>query len=48
MEKEKKNLEKELNSGTLAADALHKKSIRYGEINSQLEEKEFRWLELSE
>ncbi|MCX6220198.1 MAG: ABC-F family ATP-binding cassette domain-containing protein [Bacteroidia bacterium] len=48
LEKEKKNLEEELNSGMLVADALHKKSIRYGEINSQLEEKEFRWLELSE
>jgi len=48
LEKEKNELEDELNSGTLAADALHKKSIRYGEINSQLEEKELRWLELSE
>jgi len=48
MEKEKKNLEEELNSGILAADVLHKKSIRYGETNSQLEEKELRWLELSE
>lgn len=48
LEKEKKELEEELNSGTLAADALHKKSMRYSEITTLLEEKEFRWLELSE
>jgi ATP-binding cassette subfamily F protein uup len=48
LEKEKKVLEDELNSGRLAADALHKKSTRYSEIATLLEEKEFRWLELSE
>ncbi|MCK9413191.1 MAG: ABC-F family ATP-binding cassette domain-containing protein [Prolixibacteraceae bacterium] len=48
LEKEKKELEDELNSGTLAADALHKKSTRYSEITTLLEEKEFRWLELSD
>jgi len=48
LESEKKILEEELNSGALAAEELHKKSIRYGELTSQLEEKELRWLELSE
>jgi ATP-binding cassette subfamily F protein uup len=48
LEKEKKNLEEELNSGSLAAEALHKKSIQYSEITIKLEEKEFRWLELVE
>ena len=47
LEKEKKILEEDLNSGLLAADLLHKKSLRYGEVTSQLEEKEMRWLELS-
>lgn len=48
LEKEKKILEEELNSGLLAADELNKKSIRYGEISPLLEEKEMRWLEQAE
>jgi ATP-binding cassette subfamily F protein uup len=48
LEKEKKILEEDLNSGLLAADILHKKSLRYGELTAQLENKEMRWLELSE
>ncbi len=48
LEKEKMILEKELNSGSLASEELHKKSIRHGELTTQLEEKEFRWLELGE
>jgi ATP-binding cassette subfamily F protein uup len=48
LEKEKKILEEELNSGLLAAGELQKKSIRHGELSSQLEEKELRWLELSD
>ncbi len=48
LEKEKKFLEEELNSGSLGADELNKKSIRYGEITPLLEDKELRWLELSE
>jgi ATP-binding cassette subfamily F protein uup len=48
LEKEKKILEEEFNSGSLPADELHKKSLRYSEINPLLEEKEMRWLELSE
>ena len=48
LEKEKKTLEEEFNSGELAPDTLHKKSLRHGEITSELEDKEMRWLELGE
>jgi len=48
LESEKKTLEEELNSGTLPSDELHKKSMRYSTISNLLEEKEMRWLELSE
>ncbi len=48
LEKEKKILESELNSGELPTDELHTKSIRHGEITTSLENKEIRWLELSE
>jgi ATP-binding cassette subfamily F protein uup len=48
LEKEKKTLEEEMNSGALAAEELHKKSLRYGELTARLEEKELRWLELGE
>ncbi len=48
LETEKKSLESELNSGTLAIVELQKKSLRYSEITSILPEKEMRWLELSE
>jgi ABC transport system ATP-binding/permease protein len=47
-EKEKKFLEEEFNSGLLASEDLVKKSLRYNDLSSQLEEKEMRWLELSE
>jgi ATP-binding cassette subfamily F protein uup len=48
LEKEKSQIEALLSSGSTDADLLHKSSLRYGEIQSILEEKEFRWLELSE
>lgn len=48
LEKEKKTVEEELNSGSLTSEALQKKSLRYAEITGLLEEKEFRWLDLSE
>ncbi len=48
LETEKKELEEELNSGSLAADELNKKSIRYGEVTLLLDTKELRWLELAE
>ena len=48
LEAEKKILEKELNSGALSAEELHSKSVRYSDISGQIEDKEMRWLELSE
>jgi hypothetical protein len=37
-----------MNSGSLEHDELHKKGERLEEIMADLEEKEMRWLELSE
>jgi ATP-binding cassette subfamily F protein uup len=48
LEKEKKEIEELLNSGTLNPDELVEKSTRYSEITKMLEDKEMRWLELSE
>jgi ATP-binding cassette subfamily F protein uup len=48
LEKKKKELEDLMNSGTLPHQELFSKSREVGEINTTLEEKEFRWLELSE
>lgn len=48
LEAEKKILEKELNSGVLSTEELHSKSVRYSDITGQIEDKEMRWLELSE
>ena len=48
LEEEKAKLEDELSSGGCDADELVTKSERIGEIMSILEEKEMRWLELSE
>ena len=48
LEAEKAELEAGLASGTLSPDALQKASVRYGEIQALLDEKEMRWLELSE
>jgi len=48
LETEKATISEELNSGTLDNSQLHKKSNRFGEITELLEEKEMRWLELSE
>lgn len=45
---EKTEIETALNSGTLSAEALLEKSNRIGEIINLLDEKEMRWLELSE
>ena len=45
---EKSSIEELLNSGTLSPDELVNKSNRIGEIMNILDEKEFRWLELSE
>lgn len=48
LEKEKSELEKHLSSGTLNNEELVKKSNRYSEVSKLLENKEMRWLELSD
>ncbi len=48
LEEEKKNIETELSSGLLQGTELIEKSNRIGKIMEELEEKEMRWLELSE
>jgi len=48
LETEKAQLSDELNSGTLNNAQLQEKSSRFGQITELLEEKEMRWLELSE
>lgn len=48
LEEEKKQLETEMSSGQLQIDELNKKSIRIAELIKLIDEKTFRWLELSE
>lgn len=48
LSKEKEEVTEKLNSGTAPFDELQKLSVRIGEIGSLLDEKELRWLELSE
>ena len=48
LEEEQKALEEELCSGTLSVDELTEKSKRLPQIKDELDEKEMRWLELSE
>lgn len=48
LESEKKQLEEEISSGTLPIDELTKKSERIGTVMELVDEKTFRWLELSE
>ena len=48
LEAEKSDLEARLSSGTLSPAQLQEASTRYGELQSLLDEKEMRWLELSE
>lgn len=48
LEKEKAEIFEKISSGTLSADKLHTLSLRYQEVHDLLEEKEMRWLELSE
>ena len=45
---EKAALEEKMNSGTLPYDELQTASERFGELTDLLDEKELRWLELSE
>ncbi len=48
LEEQKLKMEEELNSGELSHEELIEKSHRLVEIKKQLDEKELRWLELSE
>ena len=48
LEKEKRKLTEQLNNGTLPYEEVQQLSIRIGEINAALEQKELRWLEFSE
>jgi len=48
LESEKKQIENEVNSGSLNPEDLYLKSGRLGVILTMLDEKEMRWLELSE
>jgi ATP-binding cassette subfamily F protein uup len=48
LENQKNELEKLLNSGELPHEKLFEKSEKLGQIKSAIDEKEFRWLELSE
>ncbi|MFT3750986.1 MAG: ABC-F family ATP-binding cassette domain-containing protein [Agriterribacter sp.] len=48
LENEKVEINRQLNEGALPYDQLQKLSQRIGEVSAQLDEKEMRWLELSE
>ena len=48
LESEKTALEEKLSSGTLSHEELSAAAARIGEIINQIEEREMRWLELSE
>ena len=48
LEEEKKSAHDQLNAGSTPFEALQKLSLRIGEIEHLLNEKELRWLELSE
>jgi ATP-binding cassette subfamily F protein uup len=48
LQNEKNAIESELNSGILVTDILHMRSKRLNEIIGLIDEKELRWLELSE
>jgi ABC transport system ATP-binding/permease protein len=48
LESEKKAIEAEMNNGLLNAEEYYSRSKRHGEIMNILDEKEMRWLELSE
>lgn len=48
LESEKRKAEEEMSSGRLGPDELYALSVRHGEIKKSLDDKELRWLELSE
>ena len=48
LQKEKVSLEEKINAGNMGFDELQKSAERINEIIKLLDEKEMRWLELSE
>ena len=48
LEAEKRTLEREIDSGACTLDELNAKSVRIGEILTLIDQKEIRWLTLSE
>ena len=48
LEKEKETITEKMNDGSLPFDQLQQLSVRISEITNLLDEKELRWLELSE
>lgn len=48
LEKEKESILEQMNSGELSPDELQSISKRFEQLSQELENKEFRWLELSE
>jgi ATP-binding cassette subfamily F protein uup len=48
LESEKAMIEAEMSRGSLGPDELYSRSLRHGVIMKLLDEKELRWLELSE
>lgn len=48
LEEEKRSIEEALSAGTLGVEELTQKSQRISEVIAELEDKEMRWLELSE
>jgi ABC transport system ATP-binding/permease protein len=48
LEQEKAQVETQLSSGTLTGPEIEKLSVRFSEIGVQIDEKTFRWMELSE
>ena len=47
-QKEKQQIEEKLNQGGMSHEELTETTSRYRELSEQIEEKEFRWLELSD
>ena len=48
LESEKDDIEVEMNQGSLNPEDFYSKSKKHGEIRKILDDKEMRWLELSE
>ncbi|MFH2094887.1 MAG: ATP-binding cassette domain-containing protein, partial [Bacteroidota bacterium] len=48
LQQEKAEIEKDMHTGRLKPEMMNEKSIRYGELLGLIDEKEMRWLELSE